>query len=835
MKPERRQEIERLGRQADPVSGPRPGQTLSHYRILEKLGEGGMSVVYKAQDTKLDRPVALKFLAGAPWHSGSHEALERFKREARAASALNHPNICTIYEIAEHQGQPFIAMELLKGETLRERIDARGSRSGPVSQPEVSALLGVAAQVADALDAAHAEAIIHRDIKPANIFINERGQAKLLDFGVAKMAPRRGHAEQETATLTNQTAAGMIPGTLAYMSPEQIRGEELDCRTDLFSFGAVLYEMATGRMPFSRPTAATVYDAILNRAPTSPVELNSGVPAELARIILRALEKDRGMRYQHASDMRADLACLKRDSESGSGAAVRTTGPARRRPWQRWTLAIAMGATELLLAAVGSNVGGLRDRLRTSPGAPRSDSLAVLPMENLSGDPAQEYLADSLTDELIGDMARIGSLRVISRTSAMRYKGAGKAVPEIARELHVDGVVESSVKRSGDRIRINVKLIHAPTDRQLWANSYERDAGEAVRLQQQITLAVAHEISARLTAEGEAHLAGNSASNARAYDAYLRGRYLWNQRGTEAITEAVSYFEQALRADPDFALAWSGLSDCYTIGWGAKSDFGKAEEYARKAISLDPNLPEAHASMSLAQQCQFQYAQAEKELKRPIELNPNYVSAYQFYTIYLLTFGRAQEALAQNDRALQLDPFSLPVNCMRGIVLLGLHEYDRAVEQLQTAAAIDPQSANPHSLLARTYWFQRRVSDAVAKQRRSAVLGHRPAPLSSLEEVEAAYARSGFRAACLKAIQVKETAGRGLGTPADDTAATNALNIALHYACLQDAPKVLEFLDRSLSKKGYGVAVVLKTAPELDFMRSDPGVQALLRRIGLPP
>jgi TolB-like protein/DNA-binding winged helix-turn-helix (wHTH) protein/tetratricopeptide (TPR) repeat protein len=528
-------------------------------------------------------------------------------------------------------------------------------------------------------------------------------------------------------------------------------------------------------------------------------------------------------------------------------APVQQGGPPGTPLQKRWLVAaMAGGLVTLLATLIGLNVAGLRGHLAAYVGghspppvqAPHIQSIAVLPLENLSRDPKQEYFADGLTDALITDLGQVAPLRVISRTSVMQYKGAKKPLPQIARELNVDAVVEGTVQRSGNRVRITAQLLEARTDRHLWAETYVRDSGEIIGLEEQTALAIAHEVSGRLTTDEETRLASKRPVDPPAYDAYLHGRYLWNERTEETAVGARVYFEQALREDPGFALAYSGLADYYSVSWFVKVDQPLAETYARKAVALEPDLAEAHASLGIACVYQRKFAEGDKELKRAIELNPNYAMAHHWYAYLLLTLGSLTEALAENDRARQLDPYSLPVNFLRGVMLLGLHEFDRAAEQLETAAAINPQSPLPHEELARIHWIEGRVPDALAEERKVAALAHDPALAHEQEEISGAYAKSGLPGAQLKAAQLKERdyeadrQEQENGVPSDE--GHSALYVAIRYGLLKDREKALHWLNQACHERTEPVTYE-KTAPELDFLRSDPRFRDLLSRMNLPP
>ncbi|HEY2954840.1 MAG TPA: protein kinase [Candidatus Eisenbacteria bacterium] len=743
------------------------GRTLSHFRILEQIGEGGMGVVYRARDERLEREVALKLLPAGVL--ASQDERSRSRLEARTLSRLNHPAIATLYDLGEEGGRDFLVMEFVEGETLERKLAL-----GALAEREIAA---IGEQIAAALQAAHEQQVVHCDLKPGNVMVTPRGQVKVLDFGIARLLRVREEGRPPAPTLTPAAA-----GTLPYMAPEQLLEGRVDARTDLYALGVVLYHMAAGRLPFENGVALVLANQIINTPPPPPARFRSDLSPRLEELILKCLEKDPANRYQNAADLAVDLR--------------RAGAPPRER------------AEEPLAPA-------------------RIESLAVLPLANLSGDPAQEFFADGMTESLIATLAQIGALRVISRTSVMQYKGARKPLPEIARALRVDAVVEGSVFRAGDRVRITVQLIEAASDRHLWAHSYESPLDDVLALQSDVATHIAEEVRVKLSPGEQQRLSGKRVVNPRAYEAYLRGRHAWSKRIESELRRSVGFFQQAIDADPTYAPGYAGLADAYNI----LADVGtlapleaasRARAATSRALELDPRLAEAHTSRAFIRFFfDWDWEGAERAFREAIDLNPGYATAHQWHAELLAAQARFDEALTAARRAESLDPLAFIIGTTVGDVFYFWRRYDEAIEQLRRVIVLQPTFAAAHNDLARALVQAGRPEEAIEEFLAAAELsGGDPRSHAGLAH---AYALAGRTRDARDVLQVLTERARNL------TVSSHA--IAVIHIGLGEHQRAIEWLDRACREHDRAL-VWLKVHPRLDPLRSHPLFDELLRRVG---
>ena len=739
------------------------GSTISHYKITEKLGEGGMGVVYKAEDTKLKRPVALKFLA--PHLLKDEDARKRFEREARAAAGLDHPNICTVYEIDDVEGNTFIALAYLEGDELTKCIS-----EGPL---KVERLLDVAIQLARGLQEAHGKGVVHRDIKPANVMDTSGGQAVLMDFGLAQL----------TSAASKLTQEGTRAGTSSYMSPEQTTGAPVDHRTDIWALGVVLYEMATGELPFKGHYEQAVLYSILNEAPQPVTALREGVPPELEQVINKCLAKRVEGRYQTVSDLLADLNALKNRVESGAG---------RKPSW---------GAKDM------------------------RPSIAVLPFENRSRGDEDEYFSDGISEDITGALAKVEELQVTPRSLAFQFKGKRPLPEEVGRTLNVQHVLEGSVRRSGDRVRIHVELIAIDEQFQLWSERYDRVMEDIFEVQDDISQSIVEQLKVKLVGAKKEALGKRYTENVQAYNLCLRGRHYWYQRTAETLHKAVESYEQALAEDPNYALAYSGLADCYSslAFYGVlsvKVAGPKAEAAALKALQIDTDLAAAHVSVAAVKGLfDWDWSAAEREFQRAIELDSTYPVAHLWYGVWvLLPLGRMEEAFAEFSLAMELDPVTPTINFIPGYTLVLQGQHDRAIEHLQNCMELDPNFFWTHFAMGMAYLHKGDYDQAIAAFHRGNVPQFRDGYLGC------AYAVSGETNKARQMIEALQA-----GSQPEHFA---PFHLAIIHLGLGEKEEALECLIQACDLRSPQFTVI-HMAAEFDSVRADPRFQAILRRMNL--
>jgi len=783
-----------------------------------------MGEVYRATDTKLEREVALKVLPEEM--ARDPKRLARFQREARAVAALNHPHIVTIYSVEEAEGIHFLTMELVEGKTLDRLIPKQGF---PAEQ-----LLGIVTALAEALAAAHEKGIVHRDLKPANVMVTVDDRVKVLDFGLAKET-RAESADEATISSAERTEAGVVLGTPAYMSPEQVTGEVVDHRTDIFSLGILVYEMATGQRPFQGRSSAELASSILRDTPRPLGELRADLPGDLGRMIRRCLEKDPRHRVQTARDILNELRDMARESgQPAPSAGAQTTTELRRPPTEgapapvdsgmkRHTMAFAIAVSALVIGAAGVGIylSGYK--------AGRIDSIAVLPLENRSGDPDADYISDGVTESINDSLARLPGLKVIPHSVASHYKGKQMDVQKVGKELGVQAVLTGSVGQRGDNLTIGVELDDVRDGKQLWGEQYNRKLVDVLAVQNEIARGVSQELRSQLSAADQQKLTKGSTANPEAYQLYLKGKFYTNKLSKDGLGKGLDYFNQAIAVDPNYGLAYGGLAYNYTqqMDWFmAPSEVGpKARYAAEKALAIDESDAGAHVSLAIELYwCEWNWAAAEREMKRAIELEPNNLEAHAFYSWFLAPVGRKEEALAEARRAVQVDPLSSLGNFILGSVLMFTRQWDRAMEQLRSAQELDPSYWLDPNYLGRAYEQNGRLPEAIAEFQRACELEKDNAETWS--GLGHAYALSGKKEEARKVLEhLKEMSAHGY---------VASYNVAVIYAGLGEKDQAFAWLERAYKERSYYMAAYLTTDSRLDNLHSDPRFAELRRRVGLP-
>jgi eukaryotic-like serine/threonine-protein kinase len=793
------------------------GQEISHYSVTEKLGEGGMGVVYRARDLTLHRDVALKFLGAKAL--ADPKARERVLQEARTISALNHPNICTIYEVGEADGRPYLAMEYIEGHTLSHDVLLGGLSSETVVRYGI--------QLADALAHAHERQIVHRDLKSGNVIVTPSGRVKVLDFGLSSR-PQQQVSEETTKFDESWDEQHAITGTLPYIAPELLRGQEADARSDVWALGVMLYEMAAARRPFQGATPYELSAAILRE---SIPAIQPPLPPVLNAVIEKCLSKDPTQRYHSGGEVRAALEAAATASRSERIPTAVLAGdasqPLTHRPSRQWIYgALAIACIALVVGLIWWKNGNPRRGPQAIPGA--IQSLAVLPLENLSGDASQDYFADGMTDALITELSQIRKLRVISRTSVMQYKHTQRPLAEIARDLNVDAVVEGSVLRSNGRVRISAKLIQTSVEQNLWADSYERDFTDVLALQSDVATAIARGIQVELSEPEASRLATSRLVVPEAYEAYLKGRFEAAKRTPDGLKSAENYFQQAVANDPTYAAAYAGLAETllnlttYQIEPPSEG-IPAAKTAAQKALQLDDRLAEAHSALAAIRFYHLEWDDVESEFQRAIALNPGYATAIHWYALYLAAQGRREESITEIKLAREIDPRSLIINANVGWCYYLAGETDKAIEEEKNTLKLDPGFIVAHGYLGQAYVEKKSYDLAIEEFRKSVSLS--PGDPVRLADLGAAYAEAGKNDAAREILQ------QFLHAPSGEYISPYAW--AMLYSGMKNKSETLAWLGKAYEERNARM-VNLAVHPMFAFLRGQPGFEQLLARMNVP-
>jgi len=786
-----------------------PLNRVLHYEILKKLGAGGMGEVFLAHDTRLDRRVAIKFL---PVDAVQDErARKRLIREAQAAAKLDHPNICSIHEVAEEDGRAFIVMQYVEGETLADLIAQ--------ARLPIPDAVGIATQAAEALIEAHSHGIVHRDIKPQNIMVTAGGRVKVLDFGLAKLIPMGDMSGDNRRAESIMTEAGMIIGTVPYMSPEQVSGESLDLRSDIFSFGAVLYEMVTGKAPFVGNNPAAIMAAILTQVPPALRQQAPGAPPRLQQILDNCLAKDPGQRYQNGRELAEDL----RDVDL-PGNARRSGASARPLLLRSRRLAAAAAAAVLVLLAAAFAL------YRMSFHHPALDSIAVLPLHSAAADEDAVYLSEGIAESLINSLSQMPRLRVVARTTVFRYRDSVVDPQRVGRDLGVGAVLTGKLSRRGNQLLVQADLIDVASGAQLWGDRYVRTTSDVFAVQDEIVQRISERLRIRLTGEEQQRLVKRYTDNSEAYRLYLKGRFFWDKRTASGMETALQLYKQAIDLDPSYALAYSGLADTYLFcqcPTRRTETIPLAKAYAERALQLDESLAEPHATLGfIKMNYEFDWKGAEGELQRAIQLSPSYPVAHQFYAGWLLQQGQFESGLAEAKRAVELDPLSLAANWYLGLSLYHTRRYDEAIEQLRRTIQMEPKYPLAHSTLGSAYLQRKLYREALAELKLAQEL--RPESDESESHLGYAYATVGNTPAAekkLAGLLAKSSSGKAVSD-------NLPLLIARLELSLGRTDEAMQWLNRAYEQRSFGL-FLLKVDPTFDPLRADPRFAAFLKKIGL--